>query len=299
MTSPGAAPHGILVVDKPPGPTSFAIVAGVRRLYRTRRVGHCGTLDPMASGVLVVLLGEATKLSNALTGADKSYSAEIRFGFSTDTLDALGKPQERAPLAPGWSAHAPLDEVLRVELRREHQVPPQFSAIKLDGRRAYRRARAGEVSELPERPVRVHALHAETFDDELLRLQLEVSKGYYVRSLARDVCETLGVPGHLSALRRTRSGCFDLTEAVPWPPAPETLPPLLDSSQAARRALPCAVLTEQGLFRAVRGQVLQEEHFDAPPHPDGAAWLSPDGQLIALGSATDEGYRVTRGFSGT
>ncbi len=295
MTRPPRIPlDGALVVDKPSGPTSFGIVAGVRKLLGTKRVGHCGTLDPMASGVLVVVVGQATKLAALLTGADKSYRATIRFGSSTDTLDALGETVEQCALSPGWSASVDLAPILDAERARVEQVPPQFSAIKRDGRRAYALARRGEVQDLPARDVRILELDVLSFDDERLIVQLRVSKGYYVRSLARDLCERLNVCGHLSELRRTASGCFTEAEAHSWPP---TEPPtLLSIEDCARRALTCAELTAEGAHKARLGQKLSGEHFVSKVD-DPAAWFSPGGELIALGRRDGEIYRVLRGFT--
>lgn len=299
-----ASPHspaGVVIIDKPSGPTSFRVVAQARRLYATRRVGHCGTLDPMASGVLVLVLGEATKLSSALTGADKGYLASIRFGSATDSLDADGHVVESRQLPPGWSRSAPLETALEAEASRQSQIPPQFSAIKLQGRPAYERARRGQHLELEERPVRVRQLRVEHFDDERLDLRLDVSKGYYVRSLARDLSERLGVPGHLAALRRTRSGCFSLEDACEWPTSAP--PPTLSLGEAARRALHCATLTPEGEVRARQGKPLGSKHFTPPIGETDPglstefAWLSAAGELVAIGEhhQGDE-FRVRRGF---
>lgn len=298
----GTEAAGVLVVDKPSGPTSFRIVAEARKLFGTRRIGHCGTLDPMASGVLLLVVGEATKLSGALTGADKSYFASINFGTSTDSLDAEGRVVDSRPLSPGWSREAALEAALEAERRRTTQLPPQFSAIKLDGRPAYERARRGETTDLKARPVSVRRLEVEFFDDERLDVRLDVSKGYYVRSFARDVSQWLGVPGHLGKLRRTRSGCFSLDESCAWPPPSH--PRLLSMADAARRALPHATLTLEGEFRARQGKALGDLHFENLPaclavDADSNvefAWLGPCGELVALGQRRDGEYRVRRGF---
>lgn len=291
--APRASVHGVVVVDKPRGLTSFDVVAAARRHFGTRRVGHAGTLDPMATGVLLVLLGEATKLADALSGAHKTYEAEVSFGRSTDTLDALGQTlceAEVPELSPALLARA-----LDVELRRSLQRPPEHSALKVGGRRAYALARAGEVVELAERAVEVTELELRASAPRLVRVRLRVSKGYYVRSFARDLCETLGLPGHLSALRRTRSGDFDIAEAESWPPGAGVAPCSL--AAAARRALPTAILTEHGVICARHGKALSPEHFERAPEAAGvAAWFDSGGALVALGVKDGDVLRVRRGF---
>jgi tRNA pseudouridine55 synthase len=288
-----ASVHGVVVVDKPSGLTSFDVVARARRHFGTRRVGHAGTLDPMATGVLLVLLGEATKLADALSGAHKTYEAEVSFGRSTDTLDALGQTVHEAEV-PELSP-AVLARALDIELGRRLQRPPEYSALKVGGRRAYALARAGEAVELAERPVEVTELELRASGPRLVRVRLRVSKGYYVRSFARDLCETLGLPGHLSALRRTRSGNFDIDEAAAWPPGADLAPCSL--ADAARRALPAAILTEHGVIRARHGKTLSVEHFELPPEGDGvAAWFDSGGALVALGVRDGDALRVRRGF---
>ncbi len=289
---------GALVVDKPSGPSSFAVCAGARRLYGTRRIGHCGTLDPMASGVMVVLVGEATKLSSVLTTDDKHYEAQIAFGVGTDTLDALGISIAERTLEPGWSSAVNIERLLDEERERTQQVPPQFSAIKTAGRRAYHSARRGEHVELPPRPVRVEQLRCRHFDDQRLVLELHVSKGYYVRSLARDVCAALGVPGHLAALRRTASGAFSLDHAVTWPRSEPV--PLLSMSECVRRCMPWATLNDEGIVRARQGKLIDASHFATEPPRTVAGWLAADDSLVALGGPVEGEpnlYRVRRGFT--
>lgn len=296
---PTTVPSGVLVVNKPVGPTSHDIVAQARRLYRTKAVGHAGTLDPMASGVLLLLLEEATKLSSALTLERKSYRAKVRFGFATDSDDAHGVPTVEKPILPGWLLRSQLDSVLGSERERTVQIPPHVSAIKTDGVAAHRRHRRGEVVERVARDVRVHALEVLDWSDEYLELSLEVSKGYYVRALARDLGEALAMPAHLSGLCRTSSGCFRLEEATNWPSS--DLSGLISLTDVARRIMPTLSLNADGVRRARQGQTLLSEHFDAgtnPQPPQGiAAWLDEAGELVALGETDAEGVaRVARGF---
>lgn len=298
-----APPSGVLVVHKPSGPTSHDLVAAARRVYRTREVGHAGTLDPMASGVLLLLLGEGTKLSQWLTGNNKSYRATIRFGRSTDTLDALGATVEERELSADWLSRAALDSAFEAEMARSLQVPPDYSAIKVDGRRAHRAVRAGEPLELAPRSVHIEALSLLSWSNQEVVVALNVSKGYYVRAFARDVGLTLGVPAHLSGLVRTSSGPFSLDEAHSWPLECPVAP--LPVAEAAQRALPVATLTPEGLRRARFGQLLQKDDFLVDPESvhggvtDSSpvtAWFDPMGTLVALGERDDQGYRVKRGF---
>lgn len=221
MAEVGAS--GLLVVDKPAGWTSHQVVARCRRLYGTRKVGHAGTLDPMATGVLLVGLNRATRLLGHLAGNDKSYQATMRLGIDTVTDDAEGEITSRRG-AQDISEAAVLASVLAFVGRIE-QVPSAVSAIKVDGKRSYARVRAGEQVQLTARPVTVTrfdvvATHALTLDDPAQTAVLDVdvvvdcSSGTYIRALARDLGERLGTGGHLTALRRTRVGGFDLAQVV-------------------------------------------------------------------------------------
>jgi tRNA pseudouridine55 synthase len=204
----------VLVVDKPSGPTSFDVVRQVRRAARTRHVGHGGTLDPLASGVLPVCLGEATKLAPFLLEADKEYEVTVRLGLETDTDDAAG--QETARRDPASVDARAVEQALAQFRGPIEQVPPAYSAIKRAGRPLYDYARAGEVVTVAPRPVVVHVLDLVRFDGpEAVSLYVRCSKGTYVRAIARDLGRALGVGGHVTALRRTRSGPFSLAEARP------------------------------------------------------------------------------------
>ena len=208
---------GIVVIDKPPGWTSHDVVAKVRRLVGVRRVGHAGTLDPMATGVLVVGIGRATRLLGHISGHHKAYTATIRLGWSTVTDDAEGERLAGAP-ADGVDIDALLEAVEGLT-GAILQRPSAVSAIKVDGRRAHERVRSGEDVELAARPVLVSVFDIveRRIDPELsgmdLDVEVECSSGTYVRALARDLGDALGVGGHLTALRRTRVGGFDIVEA--------------------------------------------------------------------------------------
>jgi tRNA pseudouridine55 synthase len=326
-----APAHGVLVVDKPLKLTSHDVVARARRALGTKRVGHAGTLDPMASGVLVVLAGEATKLAPFLTAHDKRYEAAVTLGAATDTLDAAGSITAEAPVPPelrdqieraiaianerGPITAADLEQgapllhrAMELELARTEQTPPAHSAIKVGGRRSYDRARAGEEVDLEPRPVRVVSLRLlprpggspSSEARPSIHLDLEVSKGYYVRSLARDLGERLGVPAHLSALRRTRSGPFRIDGAVPLSAGPEALrAALVPLEQAAAESLPAARLTEAGAERARAGKPMSPADFTTPPPDTGelSAWLDPAGELVAVGLTEGSRLVIRRGFA--
>lgn len=206
---------GIVVIDKPAGMTSHDVVGRCRRIFATRRVGHAGTLDPMATGVLVIGIERATKILGLLTAAPKSYAATIRLGQTTSTEDAEGQVLQSVP-----AKHLTIEAIdaamerLRGEIR---QVPSSVSAIKVGGRRAYRLARQGRSVQLEARPIRIDRfeLLAARRRDQLIDIDVEIdcSSGTYIRALARDLGDALGVGGHVTALRRTRVGRFELDQA--------------------------------------------------------------------------------------
>jgi tRNA pseudouridine55 synthase len=203
---------GVVVVDKPAGPTSHDMVDRVRRALGVRRVGHTGTLDPFATGVLPLCVGKATRLARFLSAGDKEYQARLRFGFATTTDDLTGEP-----LSAPSARRPPRSEVERALagfVGRFSQVPPAFSARRVGGRRLYERARRGEAGPRPATLVTVRAIEVLDLVGDTLELRVRCSPGTYLRALARDLGEKLGVGAHLTALRRTRSGSFDLQMAV-------------------------------------------------------------------------------------
>ncbi len=222
----------LLLVDKPVGPTSHDVVAGLRRALGEKRAGHCGTLDPAASGLLLVLTGEATRLAEVFVGHGKLYRGCVRFGSATDTDDAQG--QAIASLDAFAIAPAALAAALAELAARRSQRPPGFSAIKQGGVPLYKLARSGrlDAASLPERPVRIERLEQLAFDGRDLDLEIACSTGTYVRALARDLGELLGVPAHLAALRRLASGPFRIEQAAE-PRGP-------DAGRRARGARPAA-----------------------------------------------------------
>jgi tRNA pseudouridine55 synthase len=207
------AMNGVLVIDKPEGKTSFDVVAEVRRALRVKKAGHTGTLDPMATGVLPVCVGAATRLVPFLTEGDKEYVAEIRLGATTDTQDRTGKIIAEAPV--GELSRERMLETLERFRGRLEQVPPMYSAVRVGGKRLYELARKGVEVERAARTVVVHEIELLALESPLLRIRVRCSKGTYVRTLAHDLGETLGCHAHLTALRRTASGPFTLAQAIP------------------------------------------------------------------------------------
>ncbi|MEH6645901.1 tRNA pseudouridine(55) synthase TruB [Sulfitobacter sp.] len=203
---------GWVVIDKPAGPTSTAVVNKVRWAFGARKAGHAGTLDPDATGVLAIALGEATKTVPFITDAMKAYVFTVRLGISTNTDDAEGEVIATSDLRPDDAA---IKEALHRFVGDIEQVPPQFSAVKIDGERAYKRARDGEKMEIPARPLFVESLiMLDRPDPDHATLEMVCGKGGYVRSIARDLGNVLGCKGHVRELRRTWSGPFDVENAV-------------------------------------------------------------------------------------
>ncbi len=283
-----AAPEGIVVVDKPGGWTSHDVVGKLRRLAGTRRVGHAGTLDPMATGVLICGIGRATRLLGHLALHDKTYEATIRLGVRTSTDDAEGEVVSTSPVV---ASDAEVAEAMRALTGDIAQVPSSVSAIKVDGQRAYARVRAGESVELSARPVRVSRFdllvrRPDPEGGDLLEVVVDCSTGTYIRALARDLGESLGCGGSLAALRRTRVGGFDLSTAVP-------LDTLVAEGSVERGFVPLTAAVD----RAFRRRDLTEAEArelsfgrrlspsggsgsSEPPGPVGA--FAPDGTVVAL-----------------
>jgi tRNA pseudouridine55 synthase len=208
--------HGWIIIDKPLGPGSTQVVSAVKRAlrhggYGKFKVGHGGTLDPLATGVLPIAVGEATKLAGRMLDSDKVYDFTIRFGEQTDTLDAEGVVIATSPVRPTSEAVA---AVLPRFTGPIDQVPPAYSALKIDGERAYDRARAGETVAMKSRAVTIHGLQVSSMREGEVTLTAHVSKGTYIRSLARDIALALGTVGHVVMLRRVKAGPFGLEPAI-------------------------------------------------------------------------------------
>lgn len=259
---------GVLVVDKPQGLTSHDVVAAARRALGERRIGHCGTLDPMATGVLVLAIGPATRFVQYLSGEAKRYEAVVAFGRETTTYDATGEVVAESSGRPTREAVEAALEAFRGTFP---QTPPAYSAKKVAGVRAYTLARQGgdELPALCPVPVTVHALALTAFDGERASLSMHVSAGFYVRSLAHDLGQALGTGAVLDALRRTRSGAFTVDEAVPFADLVQ------DSREAlAERLLPMdALLPEVPAVTLSTDEVRRVRHGMDVPLP--AGWASP------------------------
>jgi tRNA pseudouridine55 synthase len=280
---------GVVVVDKPGGMTSHDVVARVRRLAGTRKVGHAGTLDPMATGVLVLGLNRATRLLGHLTLTEKRYAATVRLGISTTTDDAEGEVLATSP-----TDHLTDDQIrgaLASFVGDVEQVPSAVSAIKVDGRRAYARVRAGEEVTLAPRRVTIHAIDVTRIDlaEPDVDVDVRCSSGTYVRAIARDVGAALGVGGHLTSLRRTAVGPFDVSGARTLDQLDEafTMIPIAD---AARATFPSRDLDEHRAGDVRVGRRL-DLALDAT-----TALFAPDGDFLALYEPSDGQARAVAVF---
>ncbi len=278
-TAPGL--DGVLVVDKPQGPTSFDVVRDVRNALKTRKVGHTGTLDPMATGVLAICLGDATRIAQYLTDGDKAYEAVIRFGAETDTLDAEGQVTAEFPL-PVLSR-----EVLEAALAKFRgpilQTPPMYSAIKIGGKRLYELARAGEEVERAAREITVFELELRDFSASEVRLFVKASKGFFVRSLAQDLGRALGSGAHLTALRRVASGPFVLSQAISLAEVVAKGPavaPMLISAEVSLQSIPSVTVSAAAVSQVLHGVQVETAVQDGLVRV-----LGPDGALLAMADA--------------
>jgi tRNA pseudouridine55 synthase len=276
---------GWVIVDKPAGPTSTAVVNKVRWAFDAKKAGHAGTLDPAATGVLAVALGEATKTVPYITDALKAYSFTVRFGQATNTDDAEGE-------VIATSDARPTDEEIRAALPRFAgeilQVPPQFSAVKIDGERAYARAREGEAVEIAARPLFVESIRLlDRPDPDHAVLEMVCGKGGYVRSLARDLGEALGCLGHVTQLRRIWSGPFDAEEdgvsleEIERLARTEDIDGLLRPLEEGLADLPELRCTAEGAARLRNGNPGQVLTSEAEYGEE--AWASFQGQAVAVG----------------
>ena len=291
--------HGWIILDKPVGLGSTTAVSAVKRILREAgepktKVGHGGTLDPLASGVLPIALGEATKLCGRMLDATKAYDFTITFGEETDTLDAEGEVIARSEVRP---TGADVEAILRRFTGPIEQVPPAYSALKIAGKPAYARARAGEQIDLKPRSVTIHELTVKDAAGDRVTLSATVSKGTYIRCLARDIAHAVGTVGHVTYLRRTRAGPFGLESAISLDfldeaakarGLTETVLPL----DAALDDIPALPVTPDQARLLRQGQML----FGFPAKP-GLQLATSDLVPVALVEASADGLKVVRGFN--
>ena len=287
--------NGVLVVDKPAGPTSHDVVARVRRLTGLRRIGHTGTLDPLATGVLPLVVGRATRLAQFLSADEKEYVAVLRFGTATSSYDAEGQSQgedaDRKRTAVDRQAMAAVLD----EFRGTYwQTPPPFSAKKVRGTPAYRLARAQKPVELKPAQVTVSALELLSCNEGEAQLRIVCSSGFYVRSLAHEVGQRLGCGAYLQGLRRTRAGEFMLAQATPLERLESegiaALTHLVPMSELLP-VLPSVVLNERGARRAAHGNAVAPEDICAPSRADASRvrLLDDDGTLLGIAESVAGG----------
>jgi tRNA pseudouridine55 synthase len=269
---------GFLVIDKPSGLTSHDVVQRVRRWAKQRRVGHLGTLDPLATGVLPIALGEATKLSQLLTHGDKGYRGQIRLGIETATYDREGEVLEERP-GP-WPTREQVGKALEAFGGEIDQVPPPYSAVKRGGQAAYLRARRGEEVALEPRRVRIQRIEVVAYDPPFVSIEVDCSSGTYLRSIAHDLGLQLGTLGTLWELVRTRSGPFRLDAAIPLAALDEL---------GAGRVIPMAAATGLPTFpvdartsRRIASGVQLGRHEVRGVPPEGIVQLVREARLVAL-----------------
>lgn len=288
---------GVLVVDKPLGPTSHDVVAKVRKLIGVKRIGHTGTLDPLATGVLPLVVGRATRLASLLSSAAKAYVADVRFGESTRTYDADVKfgATGATPPEPEGLTRERVEEALSGFSGLISQVPPPFSAKKIGGVPAYKRARRNEDVRPAPIEVTVHAITLEHYSAGLARIRILSSAGFYVRTFAHDLGQRLGCGAHLAGLRRTRAGDFTLEEAVPLEHLehePESAAGHIVPLERLLLELPGARLTPRGVKRAGHGSAIAVEDLEQPTEvlkSGKARLLDPAGMLMGIAESRDNG----------
>ncbi len=278
---------GVLVVDKPVGLTSHDVVQIIRRGTGIRRAGHTGTLDPRASGVLVILIGPAVRLSEYVSASDKRYQATIRLGSATDTYDSEGRVVSSASVDGITEDH--FKKVLESFIGEIEQVPPPFSAVKVKGRKAYEMAREGEEVDLKPRKIKVYSLEILEWAPPEVVIDVYCSSGTYVRSLANDLGQALGTGAHLVGLRRTKSGRFTLRDAVPL----RRLKEAFDAGDWYKYLIPAAdALGDWPMLELDADQVELIRHgHRIPAEPGSKGWVrgvTQQGDLVALLEHDDE-----------
>ncbi len=273
--------EGFLLVDKPAGPTAHDVVDSVRRSLNTRRVGHTGTLDPFATGLLVVLVGRATRLSQFLVGLPKKYTGTIRLGVSTDTHDLTGDVLEENL---DWQTvtRESIDREVDALVGRYEQRPPKYSAKKVGGRRAYKLAREGEEVHLPSKEIEVFDFLVSEISGADLTFRCDVSSGTYVRAMARDLGEALGCGAHLSSLRRLTVGGFLIEQAQDLSDISETTVSMGSPAEAVGHLPRFVIESEDSRRKITHGQPIP-----APEGDDSIVAMVADEELVAIAERRD------------
>jgi tRNA pseudouridine55 synthase len=289
-----AVVDGWVALDKPVGMTSTHAVSRLKRIYNAKKAGHAGTLDPLASGILPIAFGEATKTVPFVQDGEKSYAFTVRWGAETDTDDSDGQITRTSDARPEASAIEALLPQFHGDIL---QTPPQFSAIKIAGERAYDLARGGEQVELKARPVTIHRLEIREHSDGETKLVMECGKGAYVRAIARDLGRLLGCFGHVTALRRTRVGPFgeDDSFTLEEIEAPGGGGAALLSVEAGLLSLPCVVVDRNAAARLRRGGSLILRGRDAPA--GGVVYAACGGAPVAFGEVVEGALVPSRVFN--
>jgi tRNA pseudouridine55 synthase len=283
---------GILLVDKPGGITSHDVVSRVRKLAGTRKVGHAGTLDPMATGLLVLGIDSSTRLLTYLVGLDKEYYATIRLGFATTTDDAEGEPTGPVTEKVDFTAEQ-IAAAIRPLTGAIEQIPSSVSAIKVDGRRSYDRVREGEEVVLKARAVTVSAFEVLERRGAELDVRVECTSGTYIRALARDLGASLGVGGHLTALRRSRVGPFDVSDAGQL--GEGLMQSMLTPASVAQRLFASVAVNADEILALSQGKRVRLEHV-ADDSTAPVAAIGTDGRLVGLVTLSDGVARVLVNF---
>ena len=288
--------HGVLLIDKKAGLSSFDVVRRVRWILKAKKVGHAGTLDPFATGLLPICIGESTKAVHQLVEGTKTYEAIVRLGQETDTLDKDGEIQSEH----GWD-HVSLDrfrEVAAEFVGDIEQVPPLYSALKIKGKRLYEYARSGEDVEIPSRVVHVESLQVLNMEGPHVTFQVVCGKGTYIRAIARDIGRKLGCGAHLRELRRTQVGSLHVSNAISLSEetdSEELLRELIPSRNALSH-LPELILDEGLSIRVQHGQRIPINELPGQALSGATRALGPNGDLLALGAEKEGCLSVIRGF---
>lgn len=278
--------EGIYLIDKPEGITSFDVVRKLRKTLKNKEIGHAGTLDPMATGLLVVLVGKATKLSNLLLEKQKTYVAEITFGFSTDTFDKTGKIVHEKSLFT--LTNETLSKGIETLTMRKEQMPPLFAAIKVDGKKLYEYARNNEAVEIQSRPIDIQTfMITKPLENNCFEALLSVSKGTYIRSIAHDLGLLLEIPSHLSALRRIKSGSFRIEDSYRLDEVTEETQPSISLNDFMTTL--DKVVVEDYMIPLIKNGIRLDERQTTIEGPFVA--VSKTGELLALYQKDQTNYK--------